>query len=181
MVFSTVQGLFGPLFSPLWMHWNTLLIRNKKYCKARTWTGSQAKSRCYFGWVVLLSVCLGQPTAPRERGGMMNREDITLWRVLPLRPPSSSSDHSVGPLSPFSELTSWQSHSGTCAEEGPGGALLCNGTFTNRSSTLLKMQCSRGAAESGHQTTIERHGRDDVRFCPCLAPPLLLDCTDATC
>lgn len=30
---------------------------------------------------------------------------------------SSSSDHSEGPLSPFSVLKSWQSHSETCAKE----------------------------------------------------------------
>lgn len=43
--------------------------------------------------------------------------NIKLLRMLPLSVFSSSSDHSEGPLSPFSVLKSWQSHSETCAKE----------------------------------------------------------------
>lgn len=58
---------------------------------------------------------------------MMCCEDVSLVRTLPLSEPSSGSDLSEGPLSPFSALHSWQSHSATCAKEGTRGALLCNG------------------------------------------------------
>lgn len=37
---------------------------------------------------------------------------------------STSSDHSEGPMSPFSVLNSWQPHSETCEEEGGFGSVM---------------------------------------------------------
>lgn len=117
---------YPSLHLELGIHWNPLLIRGKKYCKARTQAGSLAKARYYFGWTLPLSVDWGWLTAWGERvEGDRERNDV-LWghctstHAPSLYPPSSSSDHSEGPLSPFSLLNSWQSHSETCAKEGAG-------------------------------------------------------------
>lgn len=131
--------------SELGILWNPHLIRANKYCKARTQAGSPAKARYYFGWTVPLSVDWGRLTAWGRGWRVTERRNDVLWghrtatHAPALYPPSSSSDHSEGPLSPFSVLNSWQSHSETCAKEGAGGALLCNSAFPNRSSILLKM------------------------------------------
>lgn len=83
-----------------------------------------------------------------EGGGWQREEEWCTVRTLhsmhtpSLYPPSYSSDHSVGPLSPFSLLNSvtlWNMCKGRSKGWGWGGFLLCNTAFPNRSSSLLKM------------------------------------------
>lgn len=111
----------------LGIHWNPLLIRGKMHCKARPQAGSLAIARYYFSWTVPLSADWGRLTAWGRGWRVTERRNDVLWghrtttHTPALYPPSSSSDHSEGPLSPFSVLNSWQSHSETCAKEGAGG------------------------------------------------------------